>query len=150
MSVLKYLRHPDRVFALVLIAICAVMYLLTGKMEEPTEPGAISASTFPLLTLLGIVLICLFIIIKPEKEVVPPPSSWKGMLVVMLTAIYIALIEPIGFFIVTPIFLFVQPLLENFRRFKLLGISVALITVSVYLLFDYVLAIPLPTGIFGD
>lgn len=151
MKVLNYLRHPDRLFALVLIGVTAIMYGLTGTMEQPETPGAISASTFPLLTLLCIALICCFIIISPVLgDGVKAPSSWKGLSVIILTAVYIALIEPVGFFVITPIFLFVQPLLENFRRYTLLSISVVLITVCVYTLFVYVLAIPLPAGILGD
>ena len=150
MNVLKYLRHPDRLFALVLIGASVVMYALTGTMEEPTAPGAISASTFPLLTLLGITLICCFIILRPIQDDVKNLSSWKGLSVIILTAVYIALIEPLDFFVITPLFLLAQPLLENFRRYRLLGISVVLITASVYALFVYVLAIPLPAGILGD
>lgn len=150
MKFLMYLRHPDRLFALALIGVSAVMYALTGTMQEPAGPGEIAASTFPLLTLLGIVLICGFIIFKPGQETAKFPASWKGLYVIILTAVYIALIEPLGFFVITPIFLLLQPLLENFRRYTMLSISVILTTASVYGLFVYVLAIPLPAGILGE
>ena len=152
MHVVNYLRHPDRLFSLLLIGLAALMYWLTGTMEEPvSSPGAISASTFPLLTLLCIVGICGFIIIRPvATDEVKVPSSWQGLFFILLTTVYIALIEPLGFFVVTPLFLIAQPLLENFRRYTMLGISVILITATVYALFVYVLAIPLPAGLLGE
>lgn len=145
-----YLRQPDRLFAIAVIVLCAVLYAVTGTMQAPVTPGEISASTFPLLTLLAIALICIFILVSPVQGEAKPSGSWKGVPAIILTTAYIALIEPMGFFVVTPLFLIAQPLLENFRRYVMLVISTALITLSVYWLFVDVLAIPLPAGLLGE
>lgn len=150
MKQFSYLGKPDRIFALVMIVLCAVLYALTGTMQEPVTPGEISASAFPLLTLLAISLICIFILVSPTEGEVKASGSWKGVPAILLTTVYIALIEPMGFFIVTPLFLLAQPLLENFRRYVMLVISMILIMVSVYWLFVDVLAIPLPAGLLGE
>jgi len=63
---------------------------------------------------------------------------------------YIALLETIGFFILTPIFLFILPLLAGFRRYVLISVSVVVVTAILYGVFAWLLNIPLPAGLFGD
>jgi putative tricarboxylic transport membrane protein len=64
--------------------------------------------------------------------------------------IYIALLEKIGFFILTPLFLFVLPYMVGFRRYRLITMSVIVVTAALYGVFVEVLNIPLPQGLLGD
>jgi hypothetical protein len=150
-NVLNYLRHPERLFALVLIGLAAVLYALAEGMQEAYGPGAIAASTYPKLVLVCIMVICVLILLKP----VPVGStagriSLQGLPVIIMTGIYIALIEPIGFFIVTPVYLFILPLFAGFRDYVSVMISVIVITASLYGVFVELLDIPLPAGLLAE
>jgi hypothetical protein len=151
MNVAGFLRNQDRIFALLMIAISSVMYGLIGGMEEAYSPGALAASTYPRLLLGCIIFVsCLLIIrpIKPDKN--QERFSLQGMFVIIFMATYIALLETVGFFILTPAFLFILPLIAGFRRYGLITLSVILVTAALYGVFVEVLNIPLPQGLLGD
>jgi len=151
LNVLNHLRHPDRMFALVLIGLAAVMFVITGNLEQQVTPGAMSASTYPKLILVCIMLLSGLILIKPAAgESDRRPVVLRGLPVILLTATYIALIELAGFFVITPLFLFVLPLFAGYRRYMMIAISVVVITASLYGVFVEILSIPLPQGLLGD
>jgi len=150
MNLSTHLRHPDRIFALVTIALAAVMYSIAGTLAPPVNPGEISASTYPKVILLCIIGMCCIVLARPEEKEQTGAVSFRGVPVGLLCAVYIALIEPVGFFIVTPVFLFLLPWLVGFRRHLLNLVSVAVNMAFVYLVFVKALSIPLPPGLLGD
>ena len=76
--------------------------------------------------------------------------SVKGLAVIMLAACYILLIESLGFFVLTPVFLFLIPLVVGYRHHVANATSAVLVTAALYGVFALVLNIPLPAGLLGD
>jgi putative tricarboxylic transport membrane protein len=151
MGIINYFRHQDRLFALVIIVMAIIMYVIIGDMDEPYSPGALSASTYPRLILICMIISsCLLILRSQQDERQSVSVSFKGLSVIILMVLYIALLETVGFFVLTPIFLFILPLLAGFRRYVLISVSVILVTVILYGVFAWLLNIPLPAGLFGD
>jgi len=151
MNVWNQLHHPDRLFAVIVIALSVLMYVLTGEMAPPDSAGAISASTYPRIVLIFIIILSIALVVRPVSgESRGGPLVLRGLPVIFLSALYIALVEPVGFFLITPVFLFVLPLLAGFRNYRLTAISVFVITALLYGVFVETLAIPLPTGLLGD
>lgn len=151
MSLFAHLRHPDRLFAIVVIAVAAVMYVISGTLTPPVSPGGISASTYPKF-ILGCIIFTSGILIgrTADDSVTGQKMSLRGIPVVILTVLYIVSIEPVGFFIVTPVFLYLLPVLIGFRRHLVNLASVAINTALIYLIFVKTLSIPLPPGLLGD
>ena len=143
--------HPDRVFALVLIVLASVFYALIGGVEEPYSPGDLAASTYPRLILVCIIVLSCLLVIRPVSgEQAGSIISVKGLAVIGLVAGYILLIESLGFFVLTPVFLFAVPLVVGYRHHVMNAASAVLVTAALYAVFVLVLNIPLPAGLLGD
>lgn len=75
-----------------------------------------------------------------------------GLVTIGLMAIYVAVFESVGFLLSSMVYLFAQIMLmsnsENRKPLLFAGISVVL-PIGVYLLFEYVIQMPLPSGILG-
>ena len=151
MKIITYLRHKDRIFALVMIVFSVVMYVLIGGLEEPYSPGALAASTYPRLVLIGIGLVSCLVIVRPVHDDNKGEGfSLHSIAVIILIAVFISLLETVGFFILTPVFLFTLPLIAGFRRYGVILTSVIVVTAVLYGVFVEVLNIPLPQGFLGD
>ena len=151
MKVIDFFKNSDRIFALMMIIMSVVMYFLIGGMDEPYSPGALSASTYPRLVLVCIVIVSALLIFRPAKiSKAENAKSYRGIVVIIIMIAYISLLETIGFFILTPLVLFVVPLLAGLRRYRLMLISVILVTAGLYGVFVEVLNIPLPQGLLGE
>ena len=152
MSPSKWFGNTDRLFAVILIALSSVMYVIIGGMEEPYMPGALTASTYPRLVLICLILTSCLIIIRSGANAKGADTTFtlKGFSVIVLTALYISLIEIGGFFVLTPIFLILIPVIAGFRRYGMIFISAILVTAMLYGIFVGILNIPLPAGILGD
>ena len=151
MAMTGVFHHRDRVFALVLIVLASIFYTLIGGMEEPYSPGALAASTYPRLILACIIVLSCMLIIRPVAgEQGTTIISVKGLAVILLAAGYIFLIETLGFFLLTPVFLFVVPLVVGYRTHVANTASAVLVTAGLYVVFVQLLSIPLPAGLLGD
>jgi len=151
MGIINYFRHQDRLFALAIIVMAIIMYAIIGDMDEPHSPGALAASTYPRLILICMVISsCLLILRSQQDERQSVSASFKGLSVIILMVIYIALLETVGFFVLTPILLFILPLLAGLRRYVLISVSVISVTAMLYGVFAWLLNIPLPAGLLGD
>ena len=151
MNMTGFIHHRDRVFALVLIVLASIFYALIGGMEEPYSPGALAASTYPRLILACIIALSCLLIMRPVSgEQGISIISMKGLAVILLVAGYIFLIGSLGFFVLTPVFLFVVPLVVGYRHHVASAASSVLVTAALYAVFVLVLNIPLPAGLLGD
>jgi len=151
MNMTGLFHHRDRVFALVLIVLASIFYALIGGVEEPYSPGALAASTYPRLILACIIALSCLLIIRPapgDQKI--SFISAKGLAVILLAAGYILLIESLGFFVLTPVFLFLVPLVAGYRHPVANAASAVLVTAGLYAVFVLVLNIPLPAGLLGD
>ncbi len=151
MKVINFFKNSDRLFALMMIIIAMVMYALIGGMDEPYSPGAMSASTYPRVVLASIIFVSTLLIIRPANtSKTQNAKSCRGIVVIIIMIAYISLLETIGFFILTPVVLFIIPMLAGLRRYPLMLISVILVTAGLYGVFVEVLNIPLPQGLLGE
>ena len=151
MTMTGFFQHRDRVFALVLIVLASIFFALIGGMEEPYSPGALAASTYPRLILACIIALSCVLIIRPvPSERQTTIISGKGLAVILLAAGYIFLIERVGFFVLTPVFLFLVPRVIGYRHHVATAASAILVTAGLYAVFVLVLNIPLPAGLLGD
>ncbi len=151
MTMTGFVQNRDRVFALVLIVLASIFYALIGDMEEPYSPGALAASTYPRLILACIIGLSCMLIIRPvSSEQQTTIIPWKGLAVILLAAGYIFLIERVGFFVLTPVFLLLVPLVIGYRHYVATTASAILVTAGLYAVFVLVLNIPLPAGLLGD
>ena len=146
-----FFHHRDRVFALVLIVLGTILFAAIGGVEEPYSPGALSASTYPRLILACMIALSCLMIMRPVSgEQTTGIITVKGIAVIGLVAGYILLIEPVGFFVLTPVFLFLVPLVVGYRHHVAIAASAVLVTAGLYAVFVLVLNIPLPTGLLGN
>ncbi len=151
MAIVNFLRHSDRIFAVIVIIVSAILYVFIGDMDEAYSPGAMSASTYPRLILVcNIIVSCLLIFRSVRTVEKEKNTSNQGFYAIVLMVIYIALLEKIGFFILTPIFLFILPYMAGFRRYRLILLNIIVVTAVLYGVFVEVLNIPLPQGLLGD
>ena len=146
-----FFHNRDRVFALVLIVLASIFFALIGGLEEPYSPGALAASTYPRLILVCIIILSCLLIIRPATgEQGISIITARGFAVILLSAGYILLLESLGFFLLTPVFLFLVPLVVGYRNHVANAASAVLVTAALYAVFVLVLNIPLPTGLLGD
>jgi putative tricarboxylic transport membrane protein len=151
MNMTGFFQHRDRVFALVLIVLASILYAVIGGMEEPYSSGAMAASTYPRLILACIIVLSCLLILRPVSgEQGASIVTLKGLTVIGLVAGYILLIESLGFFVLTPVFLFVVPWVVGYRHHVANAASAVLVTAALYAVFVLVLNIPLPAGLLGD
>jgi putative tricarboxylic transport membrane protein len=151
MGIISYIRNTNRLFAIVVICIASIMFVLTGSLGVAETNDVMGASAYPKFILICIIVLSCVVFFKPaHRDVVPGSISLRGLPVIVSTALYISLIEYAGFFIITPLFLLLLPLLAGFRSYRLIGISVIVVTASLYGVFVEILAIPLPAGILAD
>ena len=144
-------RPADRLFTLLLIAAACVMFALTGETRDPVAPGALSASTYPKLILACIVAIsCALLVRSRAAGNGTDAPSLQALPVIALTAGYILLLEAIGFFLLTPAFLFILPLLAGYRDYARIAAGSVLVTAGLYGVFARVLTVPLPPGLLGE
>ncbi len=77
--------------------------------------------------------------------------NWKPVLIsIAMLAVYIALMEPVGFLITTFLYLFFQIVLlapKSKRRYILFAVIAAATSVVIYMIFVFGLSVILPSGI---
>ena len=141
----------DRFFALLLMLISALLYGLLGQLNEVDAPGQLAASTYPRLLLIGLMLCTGVLILRHGTQGAKRARfPLKGVLVIAAIGLYIGLLERFGYFVLTPLLLTGLPLVAGFRRYGLILLSAALVTLSLYAVFVLVLEIPLPAGLIGS
>lgn len=139
----------DRLFSLLLIVMAVIGYGMIGGMEEVYEPGEIQASTYPRIILACLIIACIFQIFKTDAPSEKAEFSLRGIAAIGIIAAYIALLETIGYFLLTPFVLIALPILVGFRNYKIIALSVVLVMAALYVVFGLILKIPLPSGLLG-
>lgn len=114
---------------ILLMAIIALVYILTSFIQEHKQDASFSSPA------------------DPDEET-SAHSGWRTFLTVIIMAAYISLISVVGFFIATPFGLAALMLhMGNRRPVALIG--TCLVTpIVIYIIFERLLMIYLPRGIF--
>jgi len=141
----------DRVAGYVLLAIGIITAwsstsLSMGKASRP-GPGFLPFGLALILIILSIALIAKSW--KKEEQSVPfwPERGWlRPLLGVGIFLLYAALLPPLGFILTTFFFLICWMwVIERIRWVTILPISIG-VTAVLYLIFSYLLEVPLPGG----
>lgn len=141
----------DKTFSVILIASSALLYSMLGGMDPAMSEGEISASTYPRLLLIGVMAFCgLHIFSQNSESSAKAQFPIAGLVVISMIGSYIYLVDIIGYFLLTPVLLFVLPVLAGYKNYKSITVSVLFITCALYGVFDLVLNIPLPNGLLGE
>ena len=142
-------RNAGLVFLLFGLAVAtySVTALSTGTIKQP-GPGL-----FPLICGGGIVLLCLLWIFRGYSEQICSEPLWeekqwiRPVIAVIVLLVYTAIMEDLGYPLSTLAFLAAwQRFIENagWRRTAVISIVG---TIAMYILFVYLLSVPLPLGI---
>lgn len=147
-----------------------VLYQLAGRIEFPAAPGRIGPDFWPksILVLLG--LVCVYEIIKnllvgetftaagllekfmrdsgateAEEKLRSYPLLLAGGIV--LTIIYVATIDKLGFFLATIAYLALFMVIGRYRRWGVIAVSSVLGSLALVFIFMKVVYVSLPLGV---
>jgi putative tricarboxylic transport membrane protein len=125
------------------------IHLSMGKWRHP-GPGF-----FPFGLALVIILLSLVLVLKRWKKDPSPSPFWPGrtwlrpLLGVLSLIFYALVVDIIGFILTTFLFLVIWMwVIERLRWRTIFSISIGT-TVALYLIFNFFLEVPLPTGFVG-
>ena len=136
----------DRIAGVLLLAV-AVWYGLTAGDYKAGFSDPLGPAVFPQLLSVPLGLLSLYLIVRPDPE---PDwvGGWalarQGAAVVTLVAFALAL-EPVGFLAATAVAVLILARLLGASWLQGAGVGVGL-AVVLFLAFDKVLGLPLPTG----
>ncbi|MFW5889484.1 MAG: tripartite tricarboxylate transporter TctB family protein [Bacillota bacterium] len=85
--------------------------------------------------------------IYKDKNIQDVRHNKKLLFSILLSVLYLFLINIVGFFIVTPFFIYYFALILDYQKKKRVAIFAVIMTFIAYILFSKVLYIPLPMGI---
>ena len=133
------------------ILLIAVSIIFINDISNSKNSQAVGL-VFPriiviLLLAFSVLLIARTIFIDAKKPESEKPSEVKmHWPILILFVLYIALLKVFGFFICTPIFIFICNRLFKINTWQSILTSILLVA-AIYLLFIKVLFVPLPSGI---
>ena len=139
------MRKYDKFLTIGLFILEAFYFFLIKQLPE-------KAARYPLFVLgLMVFLAISTFIIKPKNEAEKESDQFKGILyrqfflIIALSAVYIVLIDIIGFFVTTAIYLFVTMVaLKSSIKWSIV-VSI-LFPIFLYLIFVSFLKVPVPRG----
>jgi hypothetical protein len=144
--------------------LCSVLFLTFGifmffqsigivpKIERDLGSGFMPKIVAGVLIAISIIKLIVTLTSKKENKIEEIGSDMLGgLLTIALLAAYVLLFDILGFLISTITYLFLQILIlsnEKNRRIGLFAIISIIFPVVIYILFVYVIKMPLPYGIF--
>lgn len=138
-----------RLFSAIWLLFCAWLAILAWGFQAPFAYDPVGPRAYPLL-LLGLMAAgSLWLLYKPGigGQQLHMPSALRSTLCVLALLAYALLFEPLGFVISTALAAFALGVLFTGRLVPC-AISGVLMGVLLYGLFDYLLDVPLPLGLF--
>jgi hypothetical protein len=136
----------DRIVAIVLIGIALFLFTKTGNFIDKNSVAPISAAFFPRFILIALIICSLWLAIRSKMPHVQFPELRGTSVAGSMIVGYVLLINPVGYFITTPLFLFAFPAAIGYRKWGwLTGLAVGG-TMFSYFVFYKILGVPLPMG----
>lgn len=148
----------QRILGAVLLAICIALTLVAWGYQAPFSYEPVGPRAYPLLLLGLLIGGTLYLLFKPASNVaeekfghdedVPMDQQMlvKVSTCVVLMVAYASLFERLGFVLSTLPFGFLIALLYGARWWQA-AVTGIVASISLYLLFDYALDVPLPLGV---
>lgn len=136
--------NRDRIAGLIILLISAGFFC-----EGWSYPFRSRLFPLALLTLLMIGAIIL-IVRSPRKEGEEGGEPKKVLLTTVLCVAYVALVEVLGYFVATSVFMAVFMAMMGIRKPLVYLLAITGINVAFYLLFVWQLKVPVPAGFFFE
>jgi putative tricarboxylic transport membrane protein len=136
----------DRILGAALIALGAVSAYAAMQLEVPFAADPLGPSPFPTAIAMLLALCGLGMLLRPTDGFSPPERRMAPPLLVLAMLGYALLMLPLGFMLATALMATAVALLFGARPLAalLVGITTA---ITLWLLFDKLLDLPLPKGI---
>ena len=142
------------------IGAAAVVVLGSLVFYQQTLDMPRTASELPRLLVFLIVGLCILMIIsgfrsytikrvEKDESVLSSPNYKRVFIFGIFIALYISLIESIGYFIVTPVFIIASLYYLKATRFANMVLIAGFFTAFIYFMFVWFLKLPVPMGILG-
>lgn len=138
-----------RLFSAIWLLLCAWLAVVAWGFQAPFSYDPVGPRAYPLL-LLGLMAAgSLWLLYKPGLlgQQLHVPSTLRAALCVLALLVYALLFEPLGFILSTALAGFALGVLFTGRLVPC-AISGVLMGALLYGLFDYLLDVPLPLGLF--
>ncbi len=133
--------NRDRIAGVVLLLIC------TGLFYEGWRYPA-DSRLFPLGLLTFLMIGAIVIIARPaEASKGEEGEPIKVVLTTLLCVAYVALVEVVGFFVATALFMTVFMAMMGLRKPLIYVTAIVCVNLGLYLLFVWQLKVPMPPGI---
>ena len=138
-----------RLFSAIWLLFCAWLAVLAWGFQAPFAYDPVGPRAYPLLLLALMGAGSLWLLIKPGllTQQLHVPSALRATLCVLALLAYALLFEPLGFILSTALVGFALGVLFTGRLVPC-AISGVLMGLLLYGLFDYLLDVPLPLGLF--
>lgn len=138
-----------RLFAAIWLLFCAVLAVVAWGFQAPFAYDPVGPRAYPLLLLALMAAGSLWLLCKPGlfEQTLNTRAALRATLCVLTLLAYALMFETLGFIVSTALAAFALGLLFTGRLIPC-AISAVLMGVLLYGLFDYLLDVPLPLGLF--
>lgn len=138
-----------------IIAVCGfALFIIACKFEAPISYDPVGPKSFPILLMGLITASAIYLTIRPAIMFEPIDLGWTKPLILKLIlcalalSFYAILFEVVGFILATIFMTVAVGKLFNGKTIPTV-ITAVVLGISTYYLFDRVLDVPLPLGLFG-
>lgn len=149
------MKKVDFFVGLALILLSVATWITASQFPAVGDTD-VGAGFFPkliaaVLILLSVVMMASSFRRQVDNGAEEGPTSWRKIILgFVLTFAFLALVSFAGFYISAPIFLFVFMWLFGYRKPVSVVAVAVLVTLFIYLVFEKVLQVPLPAGVFFE
>lgn len=146
------MKAHDRIIGICSLCVCIGLFINTFTFRK-TEWEQLSMAFWPRLILLLIAILSVYFILRGRvslDETIEPVLK-KAFFTAAAGFLYVFLLEPVGFLLITPVFIFLFSILISQRRLPWRvvesGITAVLGTAIIYTVFVLGLKLMLPAGL---
>jgi len=139
------------IFTIFLVAF--LIYLQLSPWVHRTVRDGFKLGFFPVLAIVLLIIFSVLLIVDPRRNEIPEElknfsfkSFLGGMVILIATGCYFAIMQEVGFLIVTPIYLIIFIYLLGLKSWRTCVVSALIMTVTVYAAFSSI-GVRIPAGL---